>query len=1091
MTNLNVFHTKPDWENFDVTSINREAAHTRWGAYESEEQAAAAKHGSSKYTKNLAGVYEFKLYPKPDAVDDFFKPDYNAKDFKKINVPGNWELQGFGKPLYSNFVYPWDLEKNEKYALTARAGTNALRVPNPPFVPEDNPTGCYRFNFKLPDYFANRETYIYFEGVETVYYLWINGKPVGYSQDSKLPSEFNVTPYLAKGNNLLALEVIRFADSTYLEDQDYWYLSGIFRNVYLISKPTLHIADFKITAIPALAPGLPEIHPAILQAHPGPGFPQPEPIPSAGEAVFSADVIVSRAPDFASSTVKVSLYEGVKKIAEGEGAVASTAQYRTDMLPSANSARVSLRLKNIQQWSPASPKLYTAVITLIGPDGKAVDHESARIGFKVLEIRDGVLYFNGVRLIVQGVNRHEHAWKFGRAVPVEHMREEIRQMKRMNINSVRTCHYPDSPDWYDLCDELGILLICETDLETHGVMGALSHDPAFAVNYLERAVRMVLNYKNHVSIYSWSLGNESGTGANHAAMYGFVKEYDKTRLCQYEAGTPEKNISDIRGNMYAPVEHILRMIADPKDTRPIILVEYLYQISNSGGGLDNFVWLTSEFPRFQGGYVWDWQDKCLTGKTKEGKEFFAYGGDFGEEFVEKVCPPFMTNNGIVLPDLTWKPVAYELKQAYCPIRIERPNKYYPLNPNGPGTNAASADTYTVKRLTALSGDEKAEALECTAVIRADGLIVAEKPVKLPPLSQGGEGFFIFGLPVQKKPGVEYSVTFSLRSKKDSFYAPKGWEAGAYQFILEKIPVETRKEIKKNAAVKPVLSEKPDTYTVAIAANKGAITAIVNKKSGLIESLEKAGKLYISSGFKPTFKRPLTGLDCEPGWGWYDEYARTRNLESFVTSYRSFTGTGGDAVRLEFDFVMNGKNAVPVNGCIAYIFSGSGKISIDYQIHIEKSLVAVPRVGLEVILPEGFEQLGYYGYGPVENYPDRMLAAILAEHESTVTKEHFPFVPPAENGGHEGCRRLTFTNGEKQSIVISAETPFHFDAHHSTADDYIAAAHDREIVRRKETFVHIDAAHGPIGSEMAWSTVMPRAHMVGGGSYRLGFSIALG
>jgi beta-galactosidase len=1092
MNSLDYFHTKPDWENFEVTSINRENAHTRWGAWENEQQAAGGKHGASKYMISLAGTWDFKLFPNPGAVDDFFKPGYDAKDFSKITVPGNWEVQGFGKPLYSNVVLPWDLDKRERYALTASkgaAGRPDVRVLNPPFVPADNPAGCYRFSFTLPDHFAGRETFIRFEGVETVYYLWVNGKPAGYSQDSKLPSEFNISSFVTTGDNLLALEVIRFADSTYLEDQDYWYLSGIFRNVDLISKPALRIADYKITALPALPASVPPVTPKVLQAAQGPDFPQPLPVPQTGAAVLSADITVSRAEGFADCTVKLALYDGEQKIAEGSSPVAALAQYRTDMFPSANSGRVTLALTNIRKWSPASPKLYRTVITLLGKDGQALDFESCATGFKILEIRQGVLHLNGERLVIQGVNRHEHEWKSGRAVSAGHMRKEIIQMKRMNINAVRTCHYPDSPIWYDLCDELGILLICETDLETHAVMGALSHSPALAQNYLERVVRMTLNYKNHVSIYSWSLGNESGVGANHAAMYGFVKEYDKTRLCQYEAGVPGKNISDIRGNMYAPVEHILRMLADPTDERPIILVEYLYQIMNSGGGLDNFVWLTSQFPRFQGGFVWDWQDKCLAGRAAGGKEFFAYGGDFDEPFVEKECPPFMTNNGVVLPDLTWKPVAYELKQAYCPVRIEKPNAYYPLNPL---QNPAEADKYSIRRLAALSGDENAEALECAALIREDGEVIAEKPVALPDLPAGGEKYISFPLPVQKKPGKEYSITFSLRLKADTFYAPKGWETGAYQFMVEEEAVPfspEKKEEPKGAAF--IKSENTDTVTVEMAAENGTVSAEVNKNSGLITELRKDGRLYIASGFNPVLKRPRTGMDCVPGWGWFADYERVRNMKSRVNSFRILKG--GAVLRFEFDFTLlnpdGGKKGPPARGTIAYIFS-SGLITVDYSAYIERTLQAVPRVGVEAILPEGFEDLRYYGYGPVENYSDRMLAAVLAVHSSTVSAQHFPFVPPSENGGHERCRWVSFKHEDGRTLRVSSPDTFHFDAHHSAADDYIAAAHDHQLPRRGETIVHLDAAHGPIGSEMAWSSVMPKNHGLGGGAYHTSFTVEL-
>jgi beta-galactosidase len=695
------------------------------------------------------------------------------------------------------------------------------------------------------------------------------------------------------------------------------------------------------------------------------------------------------------------------------------------------------------------------------------------------------VYLNGERLVICGVNRHEHAWRSGRAVSREHMQEEIRQMKRMNINAVRTCHYPDSPWWYELCDQWGILLICEANLETHGVSGALSHSPLYAGAYLERAVRMVLNYKNHVSIYSWSLGNESGTGANHAAMYGFVKEYDKTRLCQYESGEPGKNISDIRGNMYAPVESILTMLGSPEDSRPVILVEYLYQIRNAGGGLEQFPRLLTQFPRFQGGFVWDWQDKCLAGKTKEREDFFAYGGDFKEPFVESSVPPFMTCNGVVLPDLRWKPVAYELKQAYCPIGIARPRRMA-------FDKTSAQGLYTLKRITCLCGDESKEYLDCTAIIREDGTVIAEEPVALPDLAVGAEGTFYYNYGGQKKPGREYSAAFSLRLNRDTPYAPKGYEVGIYQFPLDGHPMDGTA-----APVVPApfslsrvitVTESEEAYEITVQDSECRGTIL--KKNGLLRNPEKQGKTFLISGAKPTLNRPLTGLDARPGWGWYEDYAPARRLTHQISASRTLKGPG--LVRFEFDFTMNDTPAAgtipPANGTLAYVFDNNGVITVDYRIRIDPACTAVPRVGLELILPPDFEEFEYYGYGPGENYRDRKLAAILGLYRSTVTDQHFPFVPPSENGGHEETRRITFRNTTGETLRISSQTPFHFDVHHSSTEDYLAASHDHLLVRRPEIFLHIDAVHGPIGSDMAWSTNMPSRYSLGGGSYGLHFTI---
>ena len=1061
------FHSRQDWENIDVLSINRGEAHTRWGAYENEEQAREGNYGSSSYMKSLNGAWQFKIYRNPSEVDDFYLPSYNAGGFAPIVVPGNWELQGFensrfDKPIYTNVIYPWKLDQNEKHPQDAKRSLQAKPgewVPNPPYVPDEyNTAGCYRLSFTVPDNFKGREIYIRFEGVETVYYLWVNGKPVGYSEDSKLPSEFNITPFIKDGENLLALEVIRFASSTFMEDQDYWYLCGIYRDVWLVSKPSLRIADWKLNALPEIASGL----------HGG---------------TLSADIGVSRVPGFAECRVRLALYDGKTKLAEGESEVHASAQYRTDLAPTANTGRVVLKPAAVQKWSPASPKLYTALITLLDKNGKPLDFESSRIGFKKVEIKNGVVYLNGGRLLIQGVNRHEHCWRGGRTVPVEHMREEIIQMKRMNINAVRTCHYPDSPKWYELCDEMGILVVCEADLETHGLQGALTHNPAYALSFLERAVRMTLNYKNHVCIYSWSLGNESGTGANHAAMYGFIKEYDPSRLCQYEAGEPGKNISDIRGNMYAPIDKIMRLLCDTEDDRPVILVEYLYQISNSGGGLEHFLRLGAEYQRFQGGFVWDWQDKCLPGKTADGKEFFAYGGDFGEAFVENTVPRFMTCNGVVLPDLRWKPVAHELKQAYCPIRFERPRRH--------AWDRDSGDTYLVRRVNALHGSEADENLQCVAVGREDGVIVAEKTVEMPVLRMGESAAIEVPFPGTKKPGHEYTLTFSLRLKTARLYAPAGYEAGAWQFLLGKEAGSKDRDAAaahKNAAYENAnelrITETEENWVIAA----GDFGAELSKKTGLVTGLSKGGTIYVASGAQPDLNRPITGLDVEPGWGWYADYEKVRHLEKKIVSSRAFNGK--DAARFEFDFILEQKGTAPVPGKIAYTFDAAGRMQIAFQIHVDRSIKAIPRAGVELVLPEGFEEMRYYGYGPGENYPDRMLSSVLAVHSSTVTDQHFPFVPPSETGGHEKTRWLSIARQGGGSVRISSATPFHFDARHSSTQDYLSAAHDHELERRKETFVHIDAAHGPIGSDMAWSTQMSENHGLGGGSYYLEFDIEM-
>lgn len=1034
------FDSIPEWERVEVSSIRRVPAHTRWEAYDSAEE--AAKGGLSRNKLSLNGEWQFKLEKSPEEVGDFYREDAALSGFSPIAVPGSWEVQGFGKPIYTNVPYPWDYRAAGRHMIRPSLG-DERQFPNPPYIPADNPTGCYRRSFTLPAHFAGKEVFLRFDGVETAFYLWVNGEPAGYSEDSKLPAEFNVTEFLRSGENTVSLAALRFSKSSYLEDQDYWHISGIHRDVWLIAKPALCIEDYQITALPDLHRGGGEV---------------------------TTDIRISRRPGFADCRVRLSIVDTAgQMLAQGEGPVMESAQYRMDCLPTANTGRVTLRLPEVKLWSPETPSLYRAVITLVGPDGAECDWESCRFGFKKIEVADGVVLLNGQRLLIRGVNRHDFCWEGGRTVSRAHMMEEIRQMKRMNINSVRTCHYPDCPEWYDLCDELGLLLVCECNLETHGVMGALSHDPAWAGQYLERAVRMVSHYKNHPSIYSWSLGNESGTGPNHAAMYGFIKEFDPTRLCQYEAGEPGKNVSDVRGNMYATIPRILQMLASPADSRPVILVEYLYQICNSGGGMEKFRELLERYPRFQGGYIWDWQDKSLVGKTADGKKFFAYGGDFGEPVVEWQNPPYMTNNGIVQADLTWKPVAYEVKEAYCPIWMEKPQNFSAWDTAAPDLR------FVLKNRTMT---QRGRDFRCEAVLREDGAEVSRWELALPDLAPMSETEITVTLPFSRREAHEYHLEFCFSRRKDCWFAAAGEEMGFQQFAVAGGLCRPAALPAHGAA--PKLSAGNELLNV----DAGALTAVFRKQDGALVSLQRGGKEFLAGASSPAFARPRTGLDCCPGWGWHDLLAPFRDME--VAAQEPVILNGTDRVRIEFPFVMQG--GVPAEGRLCYTVQESG-VETEFSVSLPDSLPAVPRVGILLPIAAGLEKITAYGRGPQENYVDRKLAARVQVWESTVLDQHFPFSPPSENGGHEETRWLQLQDHAGHMLKVRAEKPFHFDIRHNTVAEY-SADHEHELPVHRESWLHIDAAHGPIGGDMAWSTAMPKEYQLTGGLYTLRFTLEI-
>jgi beta-galactosidase len=757
------------------------------------------------------------------------------------------------------------------------------------------------------------------------------------------------------------------------------------------------------------------------------------------------------------------------------------AAFQSYQMPTSNTARIEIKVDPVAQWAPETPHLYKAVMTLISPDNQEVDFESCRIGFRKIEIVDGVILLNGRRLIVRGVNRHEHQPWGGRSVPTEHMIEEIKQMKRLNINAVRTSHYPDDPIWYDLCDEWGLLLICECNLETHGVNGALSHHPAWGTNFLERAIRMVLTHKNHPSIYSWSLGNESGVGANHAAMAGWIKEYDPTCLCQYESGEPGKNISDVRGNMYATQDKILNMLSDGTDIRPVVLVEYLYQIRNAGGGMHKFLELLENHKRFQGGYIWDWQDKCLVCKTAKGKEYFAYGGDFGESLTDWMNPTYMTNNGIVLPDLTPKPAALEAKQVYCPIIFDKTQ-------SSPWQTKNTFGHFIIKNRSLVLDSSN---YKVSYAIRENGFIIKTGLFKLPYLKAGEEIHSSFDEEIDKKPNSEYHVEFSVQYAKDTAYAQAGDELGCFQFRLDSGETafdssNFAKSLKQSSNKDIYVDELDDSIKIS-----GAdFSVTIDKTTGLIASCMKSNAEYLAQGPTECFTRPYSGIDAQQGWGRYAIWNvfDSRNTNSTLKQCTfEATGAGKTLVETIREVELN-QSPLSIIVTNTYMIYSNGKIKVNTQFYIDPSLKDLPRVGVEMIIPETFEYVEYWGLGPRENYRDRKEAARLGVFKSRIEDQHFPFIPPSENGGHEETRWISLTDDYGRQILITSPIPFHFDIHHNSIEDYKNAKHEHELIRRKESFLHIDAAHSGIGSDMGWSTMLTDDNKVKAQNYTMEFTI---
>lgn len=1019
--------------------------HSPYGAYETVEQALTCDRTVSKYVQSLNGTWDFCMYDMPELVAaDFMKTDFDASDWQAIPVPSNWELLGYGKPVYTNIVYPFERKENgSEFEMEIAKGEHVL---NAPFVPKENLTGCYRREFEVPEYFDGRDVFIDFGGVESCFYLWINGQLVGYSQDSKVNAEFDITDYVKTGKNLLAVQVMRVCDGSYLEDQDYWHLSGIYRDVRIYAKAKQRILDYKVETL----------------------FEQDD----FSKATLSVMVHPNnQVPLYGEHHVEMTLYDAdCKKVAE-----LSMVPFVdcTAYLDPRYMAKPSTEIKNPRLWSSEIPYLYTLVLEMKDGEGNTTDIESCRVGFRQVRINErGVLLLNGERLVIRGVDRHEFHPESGRYVTKEYMRREIIRMKQLNFNAVRTSHYPDCVDWYDLCDELGIYLVDETNLETHGYGGQLSSDPEWTHAYVERASRMVLRDKNHPSVVLWSLGNESGAGMNHAAMYGWIKEYDKTRYVQYESNNPGKNITDIITPMYPQRAWVEEVMADDSDLRPFIMCEYAYAKSNSNGNFKEFWDLVDKYPRCQGGFLWDFADKALVKETTEGEKRYVYGGAFGEAILDRV--PDMCLNGVVFADLSLKPGAYEVKNVQAPVRInETPKALFEESVLAIRNLYHTVDLSHLKLIWELV---------CEGESIQQGTI--EELHALP-----GQSFEL-NIPYdrQKVSGESY-LNLYVQLKEDTFYGKAGFEIYRKQIKLSREIYRIPKEDIADAEIS--CSEKDMKYIIT---GEG-VEVIYDKVTGEFVKASYQNTEFFAGGAEE-FHRAPTGIDegqHEPDdtahYVAHWEMAGLNRLEKTVTEVSCY--------RSEKLIIIREKAAFLPKECISCAeddkaviytettyFVGSGGIEIEKTVINQSGADTLPRIGQSFTLPKDFQNVEWYGRGPWENYVDRKTAAFVGKYQATVDDMHVPFIKPCECGGREDVRYLTLTNGERK-LTVTGGADFHFSVLPYSLSQYAKADYQDEL-GEKGVYLLLDAWHTGLGGDTGWRKNIHPEYFVGDGIYTYKF-----
>lgn len=1031
-----------DWENQYVTQRNRYPMHTPYGAYESVSQALECDRNASAFVLSLNGLWKFHLYSNPEAMEQFWLSDFDSSSWEQIPVPANWEYHGFNKPIYTNIQYPFKRDdKSQPHEIESASGFFDL---NAPYVPTDNLTGCYLHNFSIPEEYAGKQILIDFGGVESCFLLWINGKEVGYSQDSKLNAEFDITDYVHTGNNTIAVAVIRFCDGSYLEDQDYWHLYGIFRDVRVIAKSKCHILDYKIETL------------------------------FKDNDFSKSELAVTIWPDqtqplFGELHAKLTLFDkNGKKVVEFS--TRNFSEYNAYLRPKFV-ARESAVVDAPDLWTAETPTLYTLVLELQDKEGTTIDIESSRVGFRMLEInKRGVLLLNGKRLVVRGVDRHEFNPTTGRAVTREQMKEEIFCMKRLNFNAVRTSHYPNSVDWYDLCDMYGIYLIDEANVETHGYGGGLSSDPSWMTAYMERASRMVLRDKNHPSVLFWSLGNESGPGTNHAAMYGWIKEYDKTRFVQYESGFPGPNITDIFCPMYPDMNWLKDVMSDETDLRPMILCEYAYAKSNSTGNFKDFWDAVHKYPRFQGGFLWDFADKAIAVKSEaSGKVKYCYGGAFDEEVLDGT--PDMCLNGIVFADLSYKPGAYEVRNVQSPVIIEE------------------TSDWTGKHFLKVTNHYHAldlSHLEFTYEIQENGTVISTGVLDTLHTPAGtSEPLDYPNIPKELKGEAYLNVYAKLAN--DTAYAPAGTEIYRFQIAVS------------HNVYAPEVSECPAMALTYEETEKEIIVSgenvqiVFDKVSGTFTKYKANAYEYLTGG-ADTFTRAATGIDegCHDDNNYYYDW-KTAGIDHLCKTLTDVTvsSTGCEVListRASYSPMDVTCGTKPLFFTETLYRITGKQMTISNQVINCCDMDTLGRVGLSFRLDSGFNDLTWYGKGPWETYSDRKTAAFTGLFNSTVSDQHVPFVKPCECGGHEDTRYALLSNGT-HSVMIAGKKDFHFSALPYSLDEYQEAMYDDELPTAPTgTWLIIDSVHAGLGGDTGWFKNIHPEYRIPSGRYSYEFTI---
>lgn len=998
----------PDWENPRVFNINKEPAHATFVPYPDQLSArrgavafapGAAQVERSAFVRSLNGMWKFHWVKHPSARPaDFYKPEYDVSAWKEIKVPSNWELEGYGTPIFLNIQYPFKREAPSVMGEPPKDWTT---------YDERNPVGSYRRTFPVPAEWVGRETFLVLRGVNSACYVWVNGQKVGYSEDSRLPAEFNLTRYVRPGENTLAVEVYRFSDGSYLEDQDFWRLSGMFRDVELVSRARVHVRDFYARTN--------------LDAH-------------YLDAQLTLNVKVRNA---GASVQQVSLEA---ELFDARGTIVGAPAVVAGSAPAGGEVSLDLvrSVANPRKWSAEEPNLYTLVLTLKDSRRQVLESIPWRLGFRSSEIRNGQILVNGRPVVIKGVNRHEHDPDLGHVTTRERMIEDIVLMKRYNINAVRTSHYPNTEAWYELCDEYGLYVQDEANIESHGY-GAnekqrISEGEDFTEAHVDRVRRMIERDKNHASVFLFSLGNEAGWGRNFEAARSWVKTNHPEVVLVYEAGASVH--SDAFNPMYTKPQEIAPYYERKGAGKPFYLVEYAHALGNSVGNLKEYWDVIESRPEFQGGFIWDWVDQVFRKKTSDGREFWAYGGDYGDK-------PNDGNggDGLVFADRRVQPELEEVKKVYQYIKVE------PVD--------LAAGRVRVRNKHIFSD---LSFVDGTWELAENGTVVGRGKVpRLRTAAGQVEDVTLSLLRPVLKSGAEYllKVTFALSG--DTPWAGKGHIVAWDQFA---IPYELPAAPARVTATTPrvTVSETADAVTL----RGSRFLARIGKASGALEAYEFDGRPLIAGPLGPNFWRAPIDNDRGNKMATKLGVWRTAAAERKVTNVAvERLGPGPARVIVEASLPAGSSTRT------SFTVYGHGVIEVESALTTGGEVPELPRVGMQMLIPGEFRTVEWYGRGPHETYWDRRTGAAIGKYRSSVDELWTPYVQPQETGNRTDVRWVTFTNSSGVGLRAVGLPELYFSAWPFRMSELERAKHAAEIRPSREITVNLDYRQMGIGGDDSW------------------------